>query len=152
MAESKEAKGGFDVFKALREGRDAGMDKWAKVALRLTSSRPYQRITSAIARPALLATALMRTATETAMSTFLAQVNMPSREEVLSLSKRLTRIEMVLDDLGAGMDQLRRTAAAPASASAGSAQKPRRERESSREPSNNNESRTGAASAAASEG
>jgi hypothetical protein len=54
---------------------------------------------------------------------------------------------MVLDDIGAGMDQLRRTPA-----SAGPTQKPRRERESSREPSNSNETRTSAASAAASEG
>jgi hypothetical protein len=42
------------------------------------------------------------------MADLLARFNMPSREDVLALSQRLTRIEMVLDDVGAGMDQLRR--------------------------------------------
>jgi hypothetical protein len=42
------------------------------------------------------------------MSEVLAQLNMPSREDVLSLSTRLTHIEMAIDDLGAGLEQLRR--------------------------------------------
>ena len=62
-----------------------------------------------ISKPALLAIALLRNASETTMATLLGNLNMPSREEVLQLSKRLTHIEMAIDDLAAGMDQLRRT-------------------------------------------
>ena len=43
------------------------------------------------------------------MTEVLANLNMPSREEVLSLSTRLTHIEMAIDDLGAGLEQLRRS-------------------------------------------
>ena len=44
-----------------------------------------------------------------AMSGVLARLNMPSRGDVLTLSQRMTHIEMVLDDVGAGFDQLRRS-------------------------------------------
>jgi hypothetical protein len=107
-----EAKKGFDVVKLLKDARDGGMDAWATLMLRLTGSHEYQRLQGAISKPTLLALALYRKATESAMSGVLAQLNMPSREEVLALSQRLTHIEMVLDDLGADLDQLRRMAAA----------------------------------------
>jgi hypothetical protein len=55
----------------------------------------------------LLAAAIFRKATESAMADLLARLNMPSREDVLALSQRLTRIEMLLDDVGAEMDQAR---------------------------------------------
>jgi hypothetical protein len=102
---------GLDVKKVLRDVRDAGMDAWAKTMLRLTYSHEYQRLQGFISKPTLLAIALFRKTTESAMSGVLAQLHMPSREDVLTLSQRLTHIEMVLDDLGAGMDQLRRSAA-----------------------------------------
>jgi hypothetical protein len=55
-----------------------------------------------------MAAAMFRRATESAMTDALATLNIPSRTEVLALSQRLTRIEMALDDVGAGMDQIRR--------------------------------------------
>jgi hypothetical protein len=103
-----EANKGFDPIKLIREARDGGMDAWAKLMLRLTSSHEYQRVQGAISKPTLLAVALYRKAAESAMSEELAQLNMPSREDVLSLSTRLTHIEMAIDDLGAGLEQLRR--------------------------------------------
>src|SRR3954471_3235078 len=98
---------GFDVIGQLRKMRDQGMDTWAKAAIRFTSSDRYQRMTGVLAQPGLLATALVRNSTEKAMSDLLARLNMPSREEVLSLSQRLTRIEVVLDDLSAAVDAFR---------------------------------------------
>jgi hypothetical protein len=103
-----EANKAFDVVKLLRDARDGSMDAWAKLMLRLTSSHEYQRLQGAISKPMLLSIALYRKATDSVMSEMLANLNMPSREEVLALSQRLTRIEMVLDDLGANLDQLRR--------------------------------------------
>ena len=103
----------FSLLKSLRGARDSLMEDLAKVTLAVTSTHAYQRASAAIARPQLLASALLREKREAAMSDVLAQLNMPSREEVLTLSKRLTRIEMVLDDLGAGMDLLRRSSVRP---------------------------------------
>jgi len=117
-----EAEKKFDVMKLLRDGRDGVMDAWAKLTLNITSSREYQRLQGSIAKPALLGYALFRKATESVMSPVLAQMNMPSREEVLAISQRLTHIEMTLDDLGAALEQVRRsTGARP--------QRPARDRE-----------------------
>ena len=104
-----EANKGFDPIKLIREARDSGLDAWAKLMLRLTGSHEYQRVQGMISKPTLLAIALYRKAAESAMSEVLAQLNMPSREDVLSLSTRLTHIEMAIDDLGAGLEQLRRS-------------------------------------------
>jgi hypothetical protein len=104
MSQAEVGTTGFDLFKALRARRDGLMNAWAGVALRVSSSRPYFVVSSALSRPALFVTGASRKATAAATSQILAQMNMPSREDVLALSKRLTRIEMVLDDIGAAMD------------------------------------------------
>jgi hypothetical protein len=104
MSPTEEGTKGFDPFKLLRERRDTLLQALAEVTLRLTSSRPYFVISSALARPALYAAGATRKATTAATSQILAQLNLPSRGDVLGLSQRLTRIEMVLDDLGAAMD------------------------------------------------
>jgi hypothetical protein len=97
------------IFERMRGARDSALEDLAKVTLAWTSSHAYQSVNAAISRPTLLAAAVFRKATESAMADMLARLNIPSREDVLSLSQRLTRIEMVLDDLGAGMDQIRRS-------------------------------------------
>ena len=104
-----EANKGFDPMKLIRDARDGSLDAWAKLMLRLTSSHEYQRVQGAISKPTLLVIALYRKAAESVMTEVLANLNMPSREEVLSLSTRLTHIEMAIDDLGAGLEQLRRS-------------------------------------------
>ena len=116
---------GFDPVKLVRDTRDAGMDAWAKLMLRLTSSHEYQRMQGFISRPTLLALAMFRKASDSTMGGVLGNLNMPSREEVLQISQRLTHIEMALDDLAAGLDQLRRSAGAGAGTGAG-ASKPQR--------------------------
>ena len=105
-----EAETKVHVKKLLHDARDGVMDAWAKLTLNLTSSHEYQRLQGMIAKPALLGFALFRKASESVMSPFLAQLNMPSREEVLAIAQRLTHIEMTLDDLGAALEQLRRSA------------------------------------------
>jgi len=119
------ADNGFDPVKLVRDARDAGMDAWAKLMLRLTSSHEYQRMQGFISRPTLLALAMFRKASDSTMGGVLGNLNMPSREEVLQISQRLTHIEMALDDLAAGLDQLRRSAGAGAGTGAG-ASKPQR--------------------------
>jgi hypothetical protein len=96
------------LFEKVRAMRDSGLEDLAKVTLAWTSSDAYQAVNAAISKPALLTAAMVRKATEAAMADVLARLNLPSREDVLALSQRLTRIEMALDDLAAGMDQLRR--------------------------------------------
>jgi hypothetical protein len=97
----------FDPLAAARKMRNAGFDSWAKTTQQITSSAEYARAMNALSQPGLLATALLRKAVERAMVQFLAQLNLPSRADVGAISQRLTRIEMVLDDLGAAVESLR---------------------------------------------
>jgi hypothetical protein len=99
---------GNGFFEKARGLRDSVMEDMAKLTLSWTSSHSYQTMNAAIAKPLLLLIGMSRKATGSAMADLLARLNMPSREDVLALSQRLTRIEMVLDDVGAGMDQFRR--------------------------------------------
>jgi hypothetical protein len=102
---------GLELFKLARDLRGTGMDAWAKLTLVVTNSRAYTQVTAAMGAPALFVKAVMRKPAEVAMAQVLAQLQMPSREEVLSISQRLTRIEMVLDDLGATLETVRAAAA-----------------------------------------
>ena len=113
MSQDSGATKRFDLFKTLRAARDSLMADVAKVTLAITSTHAWHKANAAISKPSLLVSAILREKREAAMAELLAQLNMPSREDVLALSQRLTRIEMVLDDLGAGMDQLRHSAARP---------------------------------------
>jgi hypothetical protein len=100
------------LVETLREVRDSGMERMAKATLAWTSSEPYQRLNAALSKPAMLGIAVFRKAREAAMADLLAALNIPSRADVVALSQRLTRIEMALDDVGAGMDEIRRGSAA----------------------------------------
>lgn len=103
----------FDAVKTWRELRDTGMQSWARIALQLTSSEAYSRVSSILARPGLYAAGVLRKETERAMASLLAYANLPSRAEVLQLSTRLTHIEMALDDLAAAVESLRTASARP---------------------------------------
>lgn len=96
------------VLEKLRAIRDSAMEEMAKVTLAWTSSDAYQAMNAAVSKPALLTAGVFRKASDAAMTDLLAALNIPSRAEVLALSQRLTRIEMALDDLGAGLDEVRR--------------------------------------------
>ena len=110
------------LFEKARGMRDSALEDLAKVTLAWTSSDAYQSVNAAISGPTLLAAAVFRKATESAMADMLARLNMPSREEVLSLSQRLTHIEVVLDDLGAAVDAVLAASAQPQRSAARAAQ------------------------------
>lgn len=115
MDQSSEKQKDVDVTRMLREVRDAGMESWARIALGITGTDSYQRAMAALGMPRLVAMAVLRKTTDEAMSFLLANLNLPSRADVLALSTRLTHIETTLDDLSAAVDELRRSGAqAPA--------------------------------------
>jgi len=96
-----------DVLETMRRVRDAGMDAWAKTTLSFTSSSSYNRLTFLLSQPGLILAGIVRKAREKAMSRLLGDLNMPSRADVLSLSQRLTQIQMAIDDLGATVEAAR---------------------------------------------
>jgi hypothetical protein len=101
-----------DVTTMVRETRDRVMDTWARLTLKLTSSHEYQRVQGTLLKPVLIGYTLARKASEAMMGPFLSYLNMPTREEVISIAQRLTHVEMTLDDLGAAIEQIRRATVA----------------------------------------
>ncbi len=110
MSQTSDKAARVSAFKRLRDVRDAALGRWAKIALAVTSSGVYSRTGAILTRPGLVALALARGKAEQLMSQLLAELNMPSRADVLSLSIRLTHIEAALDDLAAAVDELRASA------------------------------------------
>lgn len=75
----------------------------------LVASDAYAQATGAMLDNYLTAFTPAQQAVERAMGPILAQLNMPSRSEVTSLARRLTNIELRLDDCDAKLDAIQRS-------------------------------------------
>jgi polyhydroxyalkanoic acid synthase PhaR subunit len=111
-----------DPLGAWRSIRDANLDAWAKGMASLVNTESFAKSLGMQLDSMLAASAPMQKAMQEYMERYLAQVNMPSRGEVVSLASRLTNIELRLDDMQAQLDELlaavRALSAAPAPAAA----------------------------------
>jgi hypothetical protein len=111
----------FDPFGTLRTARDVYMDTWSKAMLELVNSEGYAQATSRMLDSYLTVSNPVRKLLETSMAQVLAQLNMPTRADVISMAERMTNIELRLDDLDARFDQLERLLRERPSAPAASA-------------------------------
>lgn len=122
---SQNAPDGFDPndpFGTWRTIRDANLDAWAKGMTSLVNTEVFAKAIGMQLDTLLAASAPAQKAVQQYMESYLAQVNMPSRGEVVNLATRLTNIELRLDDMQAQLDELlaavRALAAAPVAAPA----------------------------------
>lgn len=113
----------FDPFGFWKNTQGASLDAWSKAMIELVNTDAYAEATGRMLDSYLAVSGPMRKLLEQTMAQVLAQYNLPSRAEVLSLAERFTNIEMRLDDLDARLDtmqraveQATRTTAAPAPA------------------------------------
>jgi hypothetical protein len=113
-----ERKNEFDIFDPtglLKSMRGDSMEAWAKMMVQLVNSEAYADATGKLLDAWLTSSAPMRKLIDGAMTQSLANLKMPSRDDVLRLAERLTNIEMRLDDLDAKLDDvLRAVCPAPA--------------------------------------
>lgn len=119
---SQNATDGFDPndpFGTWRTIRDANLDVWAKSMTSLVNTEVFAKAIGMQLDSLLAASAPAQKVVQQYMETYLAQVNMPSRAEVVNLASRLTNIELRLDDMQAQLDELLaavRSIAAPVAA------------------------------------
>jgi hypothetical protein len=120
---SQNATDGFDPndpFGTWRTIRDANLDAWAKGMTSFVNTEVFAKAIGMQLDTLLAASAPMQKTVQQYMESYLAQVNMPSRGEVVTLATRLTNIELRLDDMQAQLDELlaavRTIAAAPVAA------------------------------------
>jgi polyhydroxyalkanoic acid synthase PhaR subunit len=102
-------KNGFDPndpIGNLRKARDATLDAWAKAMIDLVNTETFARWIGATLDSYLIASAPLQNLINTSMKTSLARLNLPSRDELTTLARRVTNIEMRLDDIEIKIDQL----------------------------------------------
>jgi hypothetical protein len=104
----------FDPTGMLKNMRDSGMDAWSKMMIQFVNTEAYSQATAAMLDAWLASSSPFRKAIEAAMTQALANFNMPSRGDFISLAERLTNIEMRLDDLDAKLDENHHAPGAPA--------------------------------------
>jgi hypothetical protein len=93
--------------------RDATMDAWSKVMIEVVNTEAYAKATGTMLDTYLTTSAPFRKALETTMTQVLSQLNMPTRSDMMTLSDRLTNIELRLDDIEARLDEQRAATHAP---------------------------------------
>ena len=95
----------FDPTGMLKGMRDANMDHMAKMMGDFVNTEAYAESTGAMLDAWLTASGPFRAALEQSMSKVLAELNLPSRDDITRLAERLTHIEMRLDDMEAQIDE-----------------------------------------------
>jgi hypothetical protein len=96
----------FDPLGMLKTMRSESMDAWAKMMVQFVNNEAYAHATGKMLDAWLSNSGPFRKLIENTMTQTLANLSMPSREEVTRLAERLTNIEMRLDDLDAKLDDV----------------------------------------------
>jgi len=105
---------GFDLLDPtgmLKKMRDTSMEAWSKMMIDFVNTEAYAQATGTMLDAWLATSSPFRKALESAMARALAEVNLPSREDVIRVAERLTNIELRLDDLEAKLDEVQHASA-----------------------------------------
>lgn len=86
--------------------RDANLDAWAKSMSSMVNTEVFSKAIGAQLDTMLAVSAPLQKSINQYMETYLAQLSMPSRADVISQAERLTNIEMRLDDMQAQVDTM----------------------------------------------
>ena len=97
----------FDPTGMFKDMRYQTLDAWSKMMIQMVNTDVYAQATGAILDAWTSTSVPFRKAMETVMTQVLANLSMPTRNDVISLGERLTNIEMRLDDLEAKLDEKR---------------------------------------------
>lgn len=96
----------LDPFGPWRSFRDASMDAWAKALTEAVGTDAFAQSMGAYLDSYLATSAPFQKAVDQYMSAVLPRMSLPTRDEVIDLARRMTNIELRLDDLDAKTDQL----------------------------------------------
>ncbi|MCB0178195.1 MAG: hypothetical protein KDI62_08190 [Anaerolineae bacterium] len=96
----------FDPLAMWKEWQTASLNAWAKSMSETVASEDFAQSMGQSLTNYLETSAPVREQVEKAMEQYLQQMNMPTRQEVVSIAERLTNMEMRIDDLDAKVDQI----------------------------------------------
>ncbi|MBO9339102.1 hypothetical protein [Chloroflexus sp. Y-396-1] len=95
-----------DPIGTWRAWRDATLEAWAKSMTALVNTETFSQAIGAQLDALLAVSGPVQQAVQQYMERYLAQAQLPSRNEVVTLASRLTNIEFRLDDMQAQLDEL----------------------------------------------
>jgi hypothetical protein len=93
----------FDPLGMMKSMRDASLEQYAKVMTEMVNSEAYAKATGEMLDAWLKNSAPLRDAMQSVLTHTLANLNLPSRDDVTRIAERLTNIEMRLDDMEAAL-------------------------------------------------
>lgn len=106
MTEEEAKRQAVDPFGQMIEFYDTWTKSWTKAMTEVVANRSFAETLGEQVQTNLEALSVMRSQVDEAMQHYLEQINLPSRQEVVGLAERLTRIEMALDDVDAKLDDV----------------------------------------------
>jgi hypothetical protein len=110
MSQGSENFNVFDPTGMVKSMRDASLDSWAKMMVQLVNTDSYAEASGRMLDAWLTSSGPFRKALDSSIKHSLANLNLPSRDEVTRIAERLTNIEVRLDDLDAKLDEFLRAA------------------------------------------
>lgn len=94
-----------DPFGPFIQMSDLLMKSWADVLSQTVTSPTFAHSMGEQMQGFMEGTKLIRQQMQTAMEQSMQQMNLPSREQIVSLAERLTNVEMRVDDIEAKVDE-----------------------------------------------
>jgi hypothetical protein len=96
----------IDPFAQMFQFYDSFAKSWSNVMSETVSSQSFAESMGRQLEGSLDTMTLLRKQMGDLMEQYLQQMSLPSRKEVISIAKRLNRIEILLDDLDAKIDMI----------------------------------------------
>lgn len=96
----------FDPFAPWKQLQDTSMKAWATMMSDIVANEAFAQTMGMYLDNYLENAAPIQQQVEKGMEKYLAQINMPSRNELTTLAERLTHLEMRTDDIEAKVDEV----------------------------------------------
>lgn len=96
----------IDPFAQMFQFYDSFQKSWSGIISETVSSKSFAESMGQQLESSLDSMTLFRRQFGDIMEKYLQQMSLPTRKEVISIAKRLTQLEMVMDDLNAKMDDV----------------------------------------------
>jgi hypothetical protein len=125
MSQTTDTFNPFDPTGMFKSIRDSNMDAWSRMMIEFVNTDAYAQATGTMLDAWLSNSTPFRKALEATLVQVLANLHLPTRDEVAGLAERLTNIEMRLDDMEAKLDESLRASRESVGSKARSGGKPR---------------------------
>ncbi len=106
MSQEQSGKPEGDPFEPVIQFYDSWTKSWSNAMSEMVASKSFADSMSQQMEGSMEALAMVRKQVSDLMEQYLQQMSLPTRKEVIGLAERMTRIEMLVDDLDAKLDKI----------------------------------------------